>query len=419
MTKPLKGLQTRSRLLLLIIFLSAVLLRFYNFPNRVTFWNEQARSLMTSAGYLVKPTFLGQEYYRQDSSSHTIFSGATFNYSLLPLILIFNYNVIPITGFFALLNLATGAMVYILVKKIFDNSTALTATALFLFNDLMIYHSLFIWNYNYLPLVGLVLAYFLWVNYKKPKYKYIFLIGLFSGLGVSLQILFIIFTLIALVVGVWKAENKFTYIVLFGLGFLLGNFPMFIFDIRHDFYNSRAILQYLADTLQGRNRTQIAYYYFLPLWPIVGVFLGWVISRFSKVIALSPFIIVLLYIFFNVRSPLLNFRAPTGMPAGLTVAQLEDSALKIANDKNDTFNVASVLDFDKRAYVLRYLLTYVYGKKPMDVEDYPFATTLYVLSWMNYNFKATDVWEIRSGGSYNVSLLSKVNDEVALYKLDK
>src|SRR5688572_20483878 len=105
----LKLLTRKTNWLIFAIFITAFFVRFYNFPDRVTFWSEQARSLVVSANYVrERPTLLGQEYFRVDSRGHKIFSGAIFNYSLVPLLIFFHYEPIPITGYFAVLSLLTG-----------------------------------------------------------------------------------------------------------------------------------------------------------------------------------------------------------------------------------------------------------------------------------------------------------------------
>ena len=164
---------TKNNLILIAILVLACVPRFYNFPNRVTFWTEQARSLVVSANYIKeKPSLLGQEYFRQDSNSHIIYSGALFNYSLVPLLVISDYDPIKVTIYFAILNILTGLVVYLVTKNIINNKVAILASVLFLFNADMIYHSLFIWNYNYLPLVGILLFYYCFRYIKSKESKY-------------------------------------------------------------------------------------------------------------------------------------------------------------------------------------------------------------------------------------------------------
>jgi hypothetical protein len=399
-----------------VIVIFAVVIRFYNFPERITFWSEQARSLIVAADYLEKPSLLGQEYFRVSSFGHKIFSGALFNYSLIPLILLLDYNPIPITGYFAILNIFTGVVLFLVARKIFNHSVAILALVLFLFNSYMIYHSLFIWNYNYLPLVGVVIFYLLWKNANKESGGSTFLLGLVSGIGVSLQILFVPIALLILIIGITKSVSKFRYVFLFVVGGLLGNLPMVLFDLRHDFYHFKTILQYFLDTIKGGSDAGISYYYFLPFWPIVAIYAGKIISKLQKPFA---FLVLVLYIFLNLNSKIINLIGPTGMPHGLNVNDVDIASQKIATDATERFNVASVLDFDKKAYVLRYFVGYKYGREVLADEKYQDIKLLYVLAQKDYNFESSGVWEISAGGDYKISQISEAGTGYVIYKLQK
>jgi hypothetical protein len=410
-----------KNLLLLIIILIAGIIRFYNFPNRVTFWSEQARILVVSADYIhYKPSLLGQPYFiREDINSHILYGGALFNYSLVPLLLISNYDPVIITVFFVLLNLVTGLTIYFLVKKMFSLPIAIVSCVLFLFNDWMIYHSLFIWSYNYLPLVGILVLYFSWCYIQKNNNLNIFLVGLVCGIGISLQYLFAPIALIVFAINFWKSKKKIVAIFLFGLGMALANLPMIIFDVRHNFYNISTLLQYFVDTINGRSNATFAYYYLLPFWPVFAVLGSYVIIKIIKWNKFVAAVIISVYMYLNLTSVRVSFFKPTGMPEGIKVADIDKASKMIANDAKGDFNIAEVLDFDKRAYVFRYFTEFKYGKKPLGETEYPNLKLLYVLAQKGYNFDKSGVWEIYSGGKYDVNLLSEVGQEYAVYKLTK
>lgn len=410
----------RELFLLVAVFLFAFFVRFYNFPNRVTFWSEQARSLVVSSNYIKeKPSLLGQEYFRVDSNGHKLFTGALFNYSLVPLLLISNYDPISITAFFALLNIFTGFVIYWVVKQIFGEKTALLSTVLFLFSDYMIYHSLFIWNYNFLPLVGIFAVYLTWLLFRKPKKKYVFLLGLAGGIGVSLQFLFLPLAGIIFLICFWRSKNRVRDTLLFATGMILGNLPMFIFDLKHNFYHMRTLWQYGVDTLNGRSDAGYSYYYLLPLWPFFVITASYVLIKILRLKKLTLLAITALYLYANINSPKVSFSKPTGMPEGLATADIDRAGKIIASDSLGNFNVAEVLDFDKRAYVLRYFVEYKYGKKPMGELSYDRVPTLYVLALKGYNFFESGVWEINAGGPYKISLLTEAGTGYAIYKLQK
>lgn len=416
----LKKLLNKEGLLILVIFVLAFAVRFYNFPNRITFWSEQARSLVTSANYIKdKPSLLGQEYFRVASNGHKIFSGAVFNYLLVPLLLVTNYDPMPITAFFAILNVFTGLVIYWVARKLFDGRVAVFSVILYLFNNMMIYHSLFIWNYNLLPLVGILTFYFLVVQNKKPNYKNIFILGLLSGLGVSFQILYVLIIPVVFILGIWKSKKKFSDTALFAAGLVTGNLPMVLFDIRHNFYNFTALWQYMLDTFKGTSDAAFSYYYLLPFWPIVALGAGYLLSKVFKFNKYLSIALVAIYLFLNLTSSKVSFKNPTGMPTGLTTADISYASQIIASDAKGDFNVAEVLDFDKRAYVLRYYVQFKYGSKPLGETEYDKPPALYVLSQKGYNFEKSDVWEINAGGPYKISLLSDIGTGYGLYKLTK
>ncbi len=417
MTTFLKKLINKKSLPLVIIFILAFAVRFYNFPERITFWSEQARSLTVSANYINdKFSLLGQEYFRTDSNGHKLFTGAMFNYSLIPLLIVSNYDPVPITAFFTLLNLLTGFVVYWAAKKIFNNKIATVAAFLFLFSDVMIYHSLFIWVLNYLPLVGILIIYFLWSFYKKQQKKSVFYLGLLCGLGISLQYLFAPFAGIVFLMVFFKSKNKLKDVFVFALGVVLGNLPMVLFDLRHNFYHLQTLWQYTLDTLKGASDAGFNYYYLLPLWPTFAIMGAYVLSRLNKFFATA---VVVTYLYLNLISPKVSFSTPTGMPEGLTTKNIKEASQIISENASGDFNVVEVLDFDKRAYIFRYYLEFMYGKKPLSEIDYEHPDSLYVLSQKDYNFEQSDVWEINAGGPYKINLLSDIGRGYAIYKLQK
>ena len=107
------------------------------------------------------------------------------------------------------------------------------------------------------------------------------------------------------------------------------------------------------------------------------------------------------------------------MPEGIITSDIDKASKIVASEVSGDFNVASVLDFDKRAYVLRYFTEYKYGKKPLGETQYQNIGQLYVLSQKGHNFDESDVWEIYAGGKYKINLLSEVGEGYAVYKLTK
>lgn len=342
---------TRERFLLLVIIILAFVVRFYNFPNRITFWSEQARSLITSEGYFEKPSLLGQDYFvRQDSNGHLLFAGAFFNYLLVPILMV-TKDPVQITLLFTLLNLLIGFLVFWFAKKIFGYTVGVLSSVIFLFNSYMVYHSLFIWIYNMLPLLGVLSIYFLYRCLKEQNIKYILILGLISGIGISLQILYAPIAVVVMLIAIWKYKKKIVGIFSFILAGSVANLPTIVFDLRHDFYHVKTFTQYLLDTLAGVSNASFSYYYLLPLWPLFAIGLGYALFKIYKINKIAGILLVGVYLYLNLTSSLISFKSPTGMPEGIFVADIDKASKLIADDAEGDFNVSEVLDFDKRAYV--------------------------------------------------------------------
>lgn len=227
------------------------------------------------------------------------------------------------------------------------------------------------------------------------------------------------FSLLVLVFCLRKSKRKLVDLAVFIAGNILGNLPMIIFDVRHGFYDTITIWNYLVGTLSGRSNAGFSYYYLLPLWPLFATIGGLILLTVYKKNRIFALVVLFIYLFLNLTSGRISWQAPTGMPKGLTVGNVDNASKIIAENTNKDFNVAEVLDFDKRAYIFRYFVEYKYGKTPLGVEDYQSLKLLYVLAPTGFDFAGSDIWEVKSGGPYKVGLLSSVDGSYGLYKLSK
>ncbi len=411
----------KNYLILFSIFLLAFAIRFYNFSDRFTFGPEQARSLMVSSNYIQdKPSLLGQEYFRSNSFGHKLYTSAIFNYSLVPLLLATNYDPFFITVYFGLLNLFTGFVIYLLTKKMINNKTAYGATILFLFNSYMIYHSMFIWVLNYLPLLGILNLYLLWkLKNKNFKSADIFWIGIISGIGFGLEYLYVLAALISLYIVVKYTKNKVKSVLILILGGVVGDFTQVVFDLRHNFYHLSSLWRYALDTFSGKSDAGFVYYHFLEFWPVAMVIVAILIFKKYKLNKFLVYLLFTLYVFFNLSSSLINYSKPVGMVDGLKYKDLKKAAKVIADNAASNFNVVTLYDFDTRGYTLRYLTQYIFNKRPQNEVSYQNVDEVYALAANNYNFKVNNPWELNVFKAQNVVKLEDIGSGYSLYKLTK
>jgi len=409
-------------MLIIFIFIIGIFLRIYNFPNRLIFGPEQGMSLITSASNLQKFSLLGEtNFIRATIDSHIPFHGAYYSYFLLPFQIIFKYQVLPITLVFLILNLVTGLVLYQVAKNIFGKTVASFSLFYYLSSAVMIHHSLFTWIVNPTPLLAILTLQFFFNILKNKKILISSLcLGILSGLGFGMQNLYLFFAFLVFILSIFYSKKKILSAILFFLGGILGTLPTVIFDIRHDFYHLRTFWQYFLDVLNHQASGSLAYYNFLYLSPLLFILLAFISSflyKKSKYLTLFP---VLIFLYFNFTSPLFNLNESTGMPKGLTYKSLYTFASLIDHDHPvGTFNVATLWDFDTRAYPLRYLLQYVYRKTPQGLEDYKDVTTLYVAAPINYDINHPQVWELTVYQPYKIKEIPTNIIGYKLYKLTK
>src|SRR3989344_2459595 len=376
----------KKTLALFLIFLAGFIVRFYNYPQRINFSAEQGLALGTSADYVKeKFTLLGQRtFLRTTSKGHILFSGSLYNYSLIPLLLIFRYQPLPITAVFTMLNFLTGLTVYLLVKKMLGYKIAFTSLILFMFSDVMIQHSLHIWILDYIPLISILSIYLIW-RYKIYKKKsLLLLLGVLSGIGFNLEY-FYLFTIFLIAVLLFLfSRRKLLDLVIYIVGLILGNWTMVIFDLRHDFYYFKTLWQYFLDALNNPGQSQISSYHFLQFWPIFFIILAILINRISEINKYLGIGILSAYLFFNLFSPKVSFSKAVGMSEGLNYKKIYLAAKTIAQNNPSSFNLVNLPDSDFRSYSLRYLVKYIFGKNPANMENYKDVNNLYVLSRSNF-----------------------------------
>jgi hypothetical protein len=411
----------KNYLILFSILAIALFVRFYNYENRITFGPEQARSLIVSANYIQdKPTLLGQEYFRSNSLGHKLFTSAIFSYSLVPLLLATNYDPYLITIYFTILNIFTGLVFYFLVHRMFGLRIAQISLTLFLFNSYMIYHSMFIWVLNYLPLLGVISIYLIWKIIKgKAKLIDTFWLGIISGIGFGLEYLYILAIIPIMYFVIKYSKEILKSLVIFILGGAVGDFPQVIFDLRHDFYHLRSLFQYAMDTFANNSDAGFTYYHFLMFWPVGILFMSLILNTLYKKSKLISILFVVLYLFINLKSSFVSFNKPVGMEYGLRYKDLKETSKIISDQSGEKFNVATLYDFDTRGYTLRYFVQYVYGKKPQNDVTYKDVSEIYALAKSDYDFKNNNPWELNVFKPYNTERLSDVGEGYALFKLTK
>lgn len=131
--------------------------------------------------------------------------------------------------------------------------------------------------------------------------------------------------------------------------------------------------------------------------------------------------VILFFFVTNIKTYNLSSQNGYTMPSGWNLRGIKIASKIVAEDvnPNETFNIAATLDGDTRAMPYRYMLS-VYGKNPLNVEQYPQADVLHLISKDNLEqITKYTVWEVDSFRPYNIIKLADVQNGISVYKLTK
>lgn len=244
----LKKLNTRYLLLntlpIILILVLGAYLRLYRISDYMTFLGDEGRDVLVVKRMLVdhKFTLLGPT-----ASVGGFFLGPIYYYFMLPFLWFFRLDPVGPAVMVALFGVGTVCLLYKVGRDFFDQKTGLMAALLYALSPLVIAYSRSSWNPNLVPFFSLALIYTLWLVVEKDKWKYLFLTGLFLGIGLQLHYLFTFLIPVAvsylLIYG--RAWTKIKYHLLAFLGFLVGYSPFLAFEARHGFPNTQTVLKFI------------------------------------------------------------------------------------------------------------------------------------------------------------------------------
>jgi len=237
---------TKNYLVLVGTLLVGVFLRFYKLTGFVTFLGDQGRDAIIIKRILTlehlpavgAPTSIGQVYL-----------GPFYYYFIAPWLLLFKLQPIGLAFGVAFISSLYLLINYLIVKELFGKKIALISTIFISFSSIMIDFSRFSWNPNLLPLFILLTIYFVTKSLKEKKWYYFALSGAFLSFSIQLHYLALfLIPPISLIMGYFLINNfKNIKKIIFNFSLLIFNFilfssPLIIFDLRHNFLNSKLFL---------------------------------------------------------------------------------------------------------------------------------------------------------------------------------
>jgi len=408
---------------IIILILLFLFLRLYHFEDSLNFGSDQGLELLKIHEIYTtgKLTLIGPpSSFVQEG--RFFFAGPVVYYMLIPPLAIAKFHPFAVSYTLILFQLISLLTVYkVLQKKWPKTLMPLLFVLIYIFTPLIVEYSRFQWHPNFIiPLSGIIFALILKLSYtNKLNNLILLLIGILLGLGMQIHYSFILslFASVISLVLILKSP-KLNFILVF-LGFIIGFFPLLLFEIRHNFYNLSTIWQYFTSskgTLSGKRPMD---YYFFGLVPFAVYIISYALEKVRKINKNLLLILFALYLLWSLNKILPVPDRGFSLPQYWNFQALKKVENIILSQNRKNYNIVDVLTGDTRAMALRYLLT-IEGSLPLDVTEYPYAQYLFVYSKVPINkILKGYLWEIDSIKPVKVTKTWNINKDINLYLLEK
>ncbi len=235
-----------------ILFIIGAFLRLYKIGSYVTFLGDQGRDVIVLRRILTfehfpaigAPTSVGQVYL-----------GPFYYYFIAPWLLLFNFHPLgPAIGV-AIISSLFILFAFYRTSQLFDKRIALLLTGLIAFSPSLVDLSRYSWNPNLLPVFTLLYYFSLLFAVRRADWRLFILSG--SLFSFCIQFHYIALVLAAptgffLSYYLWQEKKKLSKAIKNILAMtgsaIFFSIPLFIFDLRHDFLNSRNFIKLFSES---------------------------------------------------------------------------------------------------------------------------------------------------------------------------
>jgi len=229
---------------LILIFILFFIFRFYNFSDWISFGMDQEYE-----AFIAKNIITGRHFplIGVNASDTGLYLGPFFIYFASIFFAFFKGNPIGWAAIGSTLGVIVCYLVYRVGKEIFSQKVGYFASLIYAGSFLVAFYERQFWNPMLVPIFSLITGYLLYQILHKHTSKLIWLAVVF-GLAIQTHLSMLIFTpLIFYVIWMRKKDILKKNIILALLVFIILQSPLIIFDIRHNFTNSRAALSLIKN----------------------------------------------------------------------------------------------------------------------------------------------------------------------------
>ena len=236
--------------ILLAIFLIILffLPRYFEYKNRFNFDWDQEKMAYESKRIIKdhKLTLIGP----RANNDRGFFLGPQFTYLIIPFFIFSNLHPNALVYFLIVYNFVFFLAAFFILKKIFNMIFASFFLLMWGVNDFLIRGDTSIFVPLIIPL-GIILTIFcLYKIYNQREVKWWLILGLVIGFFANMHFQFVFIGLFAFVFTILSLKQlKLTYIKVLGFCFSLFLMfsPLLLFDLRHNFLNSRLFISFFTE----------------------------------------------------------------------------------------------------------------------------------------------------------------------------
>lgn len=234
--------KSKYKLALLVIISLAVLVRFWHLQSLFhwtldeEYWSYVAFNVATGRHFPLIGGPIG---------GTGVYLGPLFVWLMGIVFLLVGSNPIWIATMVSVIGVLTTGLIYILFNKYIEKNPAILVSALYGSSTLVTIYDRKYWNASLAPILSLFSLYLLYSLRKNPTFKNIVILACVVSLAVNAHmtgLALVIFGLIGIIVSRIPAK----LIVIYMLTILVLHTPLILFDIRHDFTNSRSVVSLIT-----------------------------------------------------------------------------------------------------------------------------------------------------------------------------
>ena len=237
-------------LLLLLIVLLGFSLRFWHLSEYLYFNLDEERDLFIIRKILIDhhPTLIG------GSVPGGIYLGPGYFYITSIFAFISHMNPVGLGAVAATLGTLSVVLIFIVGKKLFGVKTGLLSALFYSTSFLVVVYNKIYWPLVYAPIVTLLTYFCLTKIIIDKKISWMLVLSAVLIIGIQSDpatFSLILLSLIAFLIYKVPLKNKYFFgaVALF----IFSHLPLVIFDLRHDFLNTRAFLNFFSGSRQNSN----------------------------------------------------------------------------------------------------------------------------------------------------------------------